>query len=148
MPESVSAQIKALQQMTVAELQQRWLEDFGKPTQQRDRDHMWKRLARNLQEGQDKVAAVSQVSHRLPKAKKAQPRRQRTRRPLRDRRLPPSGSAITRRYKGHEVVVTVLEKGFEYQDQIYGSLSAIAREITGTNWNGYLFFGLTKEMKR
>ena len=44
--------------------------------------------------------------------------------------------------------VTVLEKGFEYGNQVYGSLSAIAREITGTNWNGMLFFGLARKGNR
>jgi hypothetical protein len=37
-----------------------------------------------------------------------------------------------------------LENGFEYQSQQYRSLSAIAREITGTRWNGLLFFGLSE----
>jgi len=39
-------------------------------------------------------------------------------------------------------VVRVLAGGFEYDCTIYKSLSAIAREVTGTKWNGYLFFGL------
>jgi hypothetical protein len=36
----------------------------------------------------------------------------------------------------------VLENGFEWDGRRYGSLSAIARAITGTNWNGYAFFGI------
>ncbi len=55
---------------------------------------------------------------------------------------------ITRTYKGHEIVVMVLDGGFECQDQIYRSLSAVAREITGTNWNGYMFFRLTSKRDR
>jgi len=38
------------------------------------------------------------------------------------------------------VVVQVLEDGFQYQDRFYKSLSAIARQVTGTHWNGYAFF--------
>jgi hypothetical protein len=38
--------------------------------------------------------------------------------------------------------VTVLPDGFEYQSRRYRSLSAIAREVTGTRWNGLVFFGL------
>ena len=41
------------------------------------------------------------------------------------------------------MVVKVLDEGFEYQERRYSSLSAIARQITGTRWNGFAFFGLT-----
>jgi hypothetical protein len=37
--------------------------------------------------------------------------------------------------------VKVREEGFEYESKLYKSLSAIAREVTGTKWNGFLFFG-------
>lgn len=60
----------------------------------------------------------------------------------RDPRLPPPGSKLTRLYRGTEHRVLVLETGFEYQGQVYGSLSRIAKTITGTTWNGFLFFGL------
>jgi hypothetical protein len=62
----------------------------------------------------------------------------------RDERLPAPGTLLRRRYQGNEVVVQVLEEGFEYQSRRYRSLSAIAREVTGTRWNGLLFFGLTE----
>ena len=39
----------------------------------------------------------------------------------------------------------VLDEGFEFEGRRYRSLSAIAGEITGTKWNGYLFFGLTEK---
>jgi hypothetical protein len=47
-----------------------------------------------------------------------------------------------RDYKGRSIVVKVRENGFEYESRIYKSLSAVAREVTGTKWNGFLFFGL------
>jgi hypothetical protein len=43
------------------------------------------------------------------------------------------------------VVVTVLPNGFEYEDKVYRSLSAIAKAVTGTHWNGYHFFNLVKD---
>lgn len=55
---------------------------------------------------------------------------------------PVVGTRLMREYDGEEHFVTVLAKGFEYQGKTYKSLSAIARKITGTNWNGNLFFGL------
>src|SRR5205814_9739208 len=60
----------------------------------------------------------------------------------RDGRLPPPGTLLTRRLENRQIVVKVLEKGFECETRQYGSLSAIAREVTGTRWNGLLFFGL------
>jgi hypothetical protein len=62
----------------------------------------------------------------------------------RDRRLPAPGTLLTRQFENRRIVVKVLEDGFEYQSQQYRSLSAIAREITGTRWNGLLFFGLSE----
>ncbi len=41
--------------------------------------------------------------------------------------------------------MTVRDNGFEYEGCLFPSLSAVAFEITRTKWNGYLFFGLTKE---
>jgi hypothetical protein len=64
-----------------------------------------------------------------------------------DRRLPAIGTVLTRSYGDQKVVVKVLKNGFEYQGRHYKSLSAIAREATGTRWNGLLFFGLTKRGK-
>ena len=49
-----------------------------------------------------------------------------------------------REWQGTEHVVTVLVVGFEYQGRPYQSLSAVARAITGTRWNGLVFFGLKR----
>jgi hypothetical protein len=64
--------------------------------------------------------------------------------PQRDWRLPPPGSLLTRRIGDRQIVVKVLESGFEFESRRYRSLSAIAREVTGTRWNGLLFFGLAE----
>ena len=62
----------------------------------------------------------------------------------RDERVPPPGTVLTRRFKGHEYRVSVLPNGFEHDGDVYRSLSAVAHAITGSHWNGLLFFGLTK----
>ena len=54
------------------------------------------------------------------------------------------GTRLLREYQGTEHVVTVTRDSFEYQGRPYQSLSAIARAITGTRWNGWMFFGLRK----
>ena len=55
---------------------------------------------------------------------------------------PIDGTRLVREYRGVEHVVTVLQHGFEFGGRPYQSLSAIARHITGTRWNGWTFFGL------
>lgn len=55
-----------------------------------------------------------------------------------------AGTKLIREYKGEKHEVVALEKGFEYKNKPYKSLSAIAKEITGTQWNGKLFFGVKK----
>jgi hypothetical protein len=57
------------------------------------------------------------------------------------RRIKP-GAVLVRDWKARTYRVTVLEKGFAYEERTYPSLSEIAREITGTRWNGPKFFGL------
>jgi Protein of unknown function (DUF2924) len=61
-----------------------------------------------------------------------------------DTRLPPPGTVLRRRFKGKSVLVKVLAAGFEYDGRVFGSLSSIANEVTGGNWNGFVFFGLQK----
>jgi hypothetical protein len=55
---------------------------------------------------------------------------------------PIAGTQLIPEYQGVEHVVTVTRDSYEYQGQPYQSLSAIARHITGTRWNGRVFFGL------
>jgi Protein of unknown function (DUF2924) len=54
------------------------------------------------------------------------------------------GTVIRKQWRGAEHVVMVLAEGFQHQNKVYGSLSQLAREITGTRWNGPAFFGLRK----
>lgn len=61
---------------------------------------------------------------------------------MRDKRLPIPGTTIRKNYKGKNIEIRVLEKGFEFNGKHYRSLSGIAREITGANWNGYAFFNV------
>ena len=65
-----------------------------------------------------------------------------------DDRLPPPGTIITREYKGQTLQVKVLPNGFEFEGEVYKSLSAVAKAITGQHCNGYHFFRLGKESAR
>ena len=55
------------------------------------------------------------------------------------------GSVLVREWQGRLEQVTVLEEGFAWQSSTYGSLSAVAKAITGTSWNGHRFFGLAQK---
>jgi hypothetical protein len=61
-------------------------------------------------------------------------------------RLKP-GVRLVREWQGQTHTVTVLEDGFEWNGKFQSSLSAIAREITGTHWSGPRFFGLKQSLK-
>jgi len=71
----------------------------------------------------------------------------RPRRSRRRIRLPGPGCLIRRTYKGRVITVRVLERGFEYDDKRYRSLSGVARTVTGAHWNGNLFFGFVRQHK-
>jgi len=62
-----------------------------------------------------------------------------------DTRLPGPGGILTRLYKGRRLEVTVLTRGFAHDGIVYRSLSAVAKAITGSHCNGFLFFRLAKE---
>ncbi len=62
-----------------------------------------------------------------------------------DSRLPMPGSVLIKKHKDRTIIVKVLNVGFEYDGRRFHSLSAIAGEISGTKWNGFVFFGLAKE---
>lgn len=52
------------------------------------------------------------------------------------------GARLSRNWKGKRIEVVVEEEGFRWKDELYPSLSATARAITGIRWNGPRFFGL------
>jgi len=54
------------------------------------------------------------------------------------------GTTLSRDYRGARVSATVLAKGFEYNGVVFPSLSAVAKAVTGSHWNGRLFFGLSR----
>jgi hypothetical protein len=168
MPEqaSVTAQIQALRGMKVAELRLKWRELFGEDSRSNNRDFLWRRLAWRVQElaygglSERAKARLAELSKEVdlrflpPRGWKdaieaATAQRPAVERgPIRDPRLPKPGTVLSRIYRSHDIRVTVLDKGFEWDGRPYKSLSAIAREVTGQRWNGMLFFGLTKRDRK
>ena len=62
-----------------------------------------------------------------------------------ENRVPLPGTMLSRQYKGRNIHVRVLHKGFEFEGEVYRSLSAVAKAISGTHCNGFRFFQLEKE---
>ena len=58
------------------------------------------------------------------------------------------GTRLNRQFQGRTVSVEILEKGFRYQEQVYRSLSAVARQVSGVQWNGFAFFSLPVNVGR
>ena len=156
---SVTSEIAALGRLSVRELRTRFAAVFGEPTQAHNKVWLVKRLAWRLQalaEGdlsqrarQRAAELVHDADLRLspPRtdsapADAAAPQAA-TLRIQTDDRLPRPGSILTRRYKGRTLQVEVLDHGFAFDGQVYRSLSAVAKAVTGAHCNGYLFFRLT-----
>jgi len=149
----VRRQVEALDDMTVAELREAYAEVFGEPTRSRHKRYLQKRITWGLQAREQGGLSerarrrarelANEADLRLLAPKERRHAITRPFSPPRDDRLPPPGTVLTRAWKGRTIAVTVLDRGFDYEGEVYRSLSAIARIVTGTRWNGYLFFGLT-----
>jgi hypothetical protein len=137
---SVGDLVGRLADMPLVELRATWLDQFGEaPPALRARDLFALALAYRLQartEGDLSGASKRKVAEL-------------GRRFVRDRAYSPApgpslkpGSSIIKEWRGVRHEVRILEHGFSYQGERFGSLSEVATRITGTKWNGLRFFGL------
>src|SRR5438045_3532394 len=140
------AEIEALRKLTTAQLKARYRKVFGEATTSNNKPYLVKRIAYRLQEKKSggltprarrraEELAKDAPIRRRPDLKKVQD----SGRP-RDARLPKVGTVLRRDFKGKEHTVTVLADGLDYKGKHFGSLSSVAKAITGTSWNGYGFF--------
>ena len=139
--EPILARLAALKTMSVNDLKAEWQSLFGASAPNNSRGFLEGRLAYRIQEltygGPDRETRrmldllADEVEGTL--TRKSQ---------IADPRNPVTGTKLIRDWDGVEHTVTVLKDGFDWGGRRYKSLSAIARAITGTQWNGYRFFGL------
>jgi len=155
---NIGREIAALRRMTVPELRQKHAETFGESTRSRHKEFLIRRIVWRLQANEEgglserarerarELAADSDVRLTAPRTKASSegPTKVGHIAISQDDRLPMPGAVITRSYKGQTIEVRVLPRGFEYQGEIYRTLTAVARQVTGTHWNGYHFFKLGK----
>jgi len=156
---NVGKEVAALRRMTVNELRTKYADVFGEATNARHKEWLVRRIAWRMQalaEGDlserarqraAELANDADLRTTAPKAPKLAPgaANRTTATTLcvaGDDRLPMPGATITRQYKGQMLEVHVLADAFEFEGEVYKSLSAVAKAITGTHCNGYLFFRL------
>ncbi len=155
----IEKEIAQLRKLGVTALRTRYAEVFGETTRTGNRAWLFKRIAWRLQ-----MLAEGDLSERarLRAAELANDADLRLSPPkcpplgpdaaartltapvptsTRDERLPPPGTLLVRSYKGVDHHVRILPNGFEHEGEVYRSLSAVAKAITGSHCNGYLFFG-------
>jgi hypothetical protein len=138
---SVLARLAALKTAPTPDLKSLWRQLFETEPPPYNRRFLESRLAYRIQElayGGLKPETIKRLKAIAEDLDGGDPARRR--RPASDR--PISGTRLIREYQGTDHCVTVRDEDFEYQGLPYKSLSAIARAITGTRWNGLLFFGL------
>ena len=167
--DDMPSQLAALETMNVPALAEKYRELYGEPTRSRNRAYLKKRLAWRIEASfqgdlsQGAIARIQQLGDQLPERwqmRLGQPASEpaaagdaatkldaalstATTEP-RDPRVPPVGTVVRRVFDGKTHEVTVCVEGFEYEGRRYKTLSAIANQIAGSRWNGFLFFGLKK----
>ena len=136
--EAITAEISRLSRLLLSELRAAWRAEFRRePPKGLWRDLLLRTLAWRIQEkafgGHDKATLRLLESYGQKRAGDQ-----------RCQRLKP-GTVLVREFGGKHHTVRIVPEGFMWQEKAYSSLSAIAKIITGTNWNGPRFFGLREE---
>ncbi len=140
-PADVLGRLAALRTLPTPDLKRQWRELFGTEPPPFNRPCLQSRLAYRIQElaygglKPEKRARLEALGEQLDGGNVVLRRVRADSRPL-------AGTRLVREHGGVEHTVTVLPDGFEWEGRPYRSLSAIARAITGTRWNGWTFFGL------
>jgi hypothetical protein len=156
MQENLLTKIMSLKDASLEDLKKKYSELFkDKLAPSNNKTYLWKKIAYKLQELeygglptetqskiQDLIQKYDPVNNKAMRPEDAtqdQPKKPSLRR---DKRLPIPGTVITKEHKGIKLQIKILESGFEYSSKVYKTLTAIAKEVTGAHWNGYLFFNL------
>jgi len=143
----IPARLAALKTTTTPELKQQWRELFDSEPPPFNRRYLESRLAYRIQElayGGLKPETIRRLEQLGEELDGSSPAKRRIRNDLK----PITGTRLLREWQGVEYIVTVTADGYDWQGRPYQSLSAIARAITGTRWNGWVFFGLKNHRGR
>ena len=141
MNDPVLARVAAIKTMPTPALKTMWRDLHGTEAPPYNRRFLESRLAYRIQElayGGLKPETVKRLDALARGVEDTNPKTRR----IRTDRKPVAGTRLLREFQGVEHIVTVTIEGYEYRGRPYKSLSAIARAITGVQWNGWVFFGL------
>ena len=147
MTDGVLARLAALKTTPTPELRRQWRELFDTDPPLYNRRFLESRLAYRIQElaygglKPETIKRLEALGEQLDGGDIAVRKRRMDDRPI-------AGTRLIREWQGIEHCVTVLQDGFEYSGRPYKSLSAVARAVTGTRWNGWTFFGLKSQRGR
>ena len=151
----VEKELAALEKMTTGQLRAKYRDLFGDEARSSNRRWLFRRCAWRVQalaEGglperarQRAMEIANDADVRFIPPRPVVPDESKPRRAVPtdlkpDDRLPMGSAVLTRPFKGRLHIVTVTPNGFEYDGDLYRSLSAVAHAITGSHWNGYHFF--------
>ena len=143
MTDPIPARLAALKTMALPELKAEWRTLFGAEPPGYNRRYLESRLAYRIQElaygglKPETRKRLEALGEQLDGGNVVLRRIRADSRPL-------PGTRLVREWQGVRHVVTVRADDFEYEGRRYRSLSAIARHITGTRWNGWVFFGIRR----
>jgi len=159
----LEAKLRRLRRLPVKSLRDEFTRLYGATTTSRNRDWLIRRCFYRVQELETRealtdaeVARAEAIAERTPIARTTAAKPPETGKPRvaragvasRDPRLPEPGSVIERRHGDRVVQIVVRELGFEVEGAWYKSLSEVAKAVTGTRWNGFLWAGLTVRKTR
>ena len=160
---NICRELAALERMSARQLRDRYRELFGDESRSGNRQWLLRRCAWRVQALAEGGLSERARRRAMEIAKDADvrfipprqvapdaniPRQTRPTDIKPDDRLPIASTILTRPFRGRLHKVTVLPNGFEYDGEIYRSLTAVAHAITGSHWNGYLFFNLKDSRKK
>ncbi len=143
----IPARLAVLKAATTSELKAQWRDLFDSEPPPFNRRYLESRLAYRIQElaygglKPETIRRLERLGEDLDGGDRKKSR-------IRADMMPITGTRLLREWQGVEQIVTVTADGFEWQGRPYKSLSAIARAITGTRWNGWVFFGLKNHRGR
>ena len=147
MTDTVLARLAALKTTPTPDLKAMWRDLFDREPPPYNRRFLESRLAYRIQElaygglKPETIARLEALGEQLDGGKLEVRKRRADDRPI-------AGTRLIREWQGVEHCVTVLLDGYDYDGRPYNSLSAVARAITGTRWNGWVFFGLRNQRGR
>ncbi len=145
MTDTVMARLAALKTAPTPQLREQWRDLFDTEPPLYNRRYIESRLAYRIQElaygglKPETVKYLEDLGEQIAQGKKVR---------VTDERRPITGTRLIRELQDVEHCVTVRAADYEYQGRPYKSLSSVARAITGTRWNGWVFFGLKNQRGR